>query len=60
MRRAETYEKDRGLCRNYITADRAYTLQCFRRSIICKSTCVYSVKLRASDGSMIGIPPRIG
>ncbi|KAB2664012.1 hypothetical protein F9K85_20930 [Brucella tritici] len=60
MRVAETYEKDRGLCRNYITADRARAVQRFRPPVTCKSTCIYSVKLRASDGSMIGIPPRTG
>ncbi|HBQ33327.1 hypothetical protein F9L00_00185 [Brucella anthropi] len=60
MRMAETYEKDRGLCRNYITADKADTVRRFRVPTICKSACGHSVKLRASDGSMIGIPPRTG
>ncbi|KAB2731351.1 hypothetical protein F9L02_08835 [Brucella intermedia] len=60
MRMAETNEKDRGLCGNYITAEKADMIRRAKPPAGTRKARDHSVKLRASDGSMMGMPPRTG
>ncbi|QPN27478.1 hypothetical protein I5770_02195 [Brucella sp. BO2] len=64
MSRPETYEKDNGLRRNYITAKTARQLGHFhaisRPFSPLTASGTHSVRLRASEGSIMGMPPRTG